>query len=192
MARGVAIALGDVMFYTPKRSRARARPAGNKQEAGSMQADTINALAGVNVLNGLDEEQLGVLASRMEVRSVAAGERIVTEAEKGTHLYIIAEGEVQVLLPEKGHGTTRFTDVLLARLGPGELFGEYAFVDMRPAAASVVALRDCRLLQIEYGELHKILDQHCAIARRFLENLLLLMIDRLRADDRELDAFSGS
>lgn len=154
-----------------------------------MPSDIANALAGVNVFNGLDDNQLETLAGRFGVIECQAGEQLIAEGERGHRLYVIAEGEVEVLLPEDNAAAGRFNDILLARMGPGELFGEYAFIDMRPASASVVARRDCRLLQIDYAELHRILDDHCAIARRFYENLLLVLIDRLRADDRELDVF---
>lgn len=151
----------------------------------------INALSGVNAFNDLDRDQLGVLAEHFVERSLPAGETVITEGQKGTHLYVIVEGEVQVLLPSSGGTAKRPDDVLLARLGAGELFGEYSWMDMRPASASVVTLTDTLLLQIEHAQLHKILDGHSGIARRFLENLVLVLIDRLREDDRALDVFAG-
>jgi CRP-like cAMP-binding protein len=155
------------------------------------QTTIISALAGVNAFNDLDHEQLKLLAEHFTEHTISAGKAVITEGQKGTHLYVIVQGEVQVLLPSQGGTVKRPEDVLLAQLGVGELFGEYSWVDMRPASASVVALQDCRLLQIEHAQLHKILDEHCAIARRFLENLVLVLIDRLREDDRALDVFAG-
>lgn len=156
-----------------------------------MQSTIINALAGVNVFNGLETEQLRVLAEHFSPITLPAGETVITEGQKGTHLYVILKGEVQVLLPARGGTVKRPEDLPLARLGRGELFGEYSWVDMRPASASVVTVDECKLLQIEHAVLHRILDQNCAIARRFLENLVLVLIDRLREDGRALDVFAG-
>lgn len=151
----------------------------------------VHTLEGVNALNDLDHDQLKLLAAHFTERNVSAGEVVITEGQKGTHLYVIVRGEVQVLLPCEGGTVKRPEEVMLARLGVGDLFGEYSWVDMRPASASVAALKDCQLLQIEHAQLHRILDENCVIARRFLENLVLVLIDRLREDDRALDVFAG-
>lgn len=151
------------------------------------QQDLSGILSGITVFSGLDEEQLTLLASHFQQVECRAGEQLMTEGQKSETLSVLVDGRVEIFLPKSD---ARFSEIKLATMGPGELFGEYSFVDMRPASASVKAATDCRLLQIEYSALYKALDSNDSIARRFYENLLLVLIDRLRADDRELDMFN--
>jgi len=151
------------------------------------QQDLTLVLSGISVFSGLDEAQLRQLAAHFQLVECKAGEQLMTEGERGGKLTVILEGGVEIFLPQN---SDRFSEIKLANMGRGELFGEYSFVDMRPASASVKATIDCRLLQIDYSDLYRVLDSNDSIARRFYENLLLVLIDRLRADDRELDMFT--
>lgn len=151
------------------------------------QQDLSAVLSGITVFGGLDEQQLRLLAAQFRQVDCQAGDQLVTEGEKGDKLSVILEGTVEIFLPKSDE---RFSEIKLATMGRGELFGEYSFVDMRAASASVKATSDCRLLQVDYNDLYRVLGSNDSIARRFYENLLLVLIDRLRADDRELDMFT--
>lgn len=151
------------------------------------QQDLSLVLSGITVFSGLDNAQIEQLAGQFRAVEFESGEMLVTEGVRGENLSVLVNGKVEIYLPQNSE---RFSEIKLAEMGPGELFGEYSFVDMRPASASVKAITDGRVLQIDYNDLYKILDADDSIARRFYENLLLVLIDRLRADDRELDVFT--
>jgi len=151
------------------------------------QQDLSLVLSGITVFSGLDEGQIEQLAAQFRQVDCQAGQELITEGERADQLSVIVEGGVEIYLPANSE---RISEIKLAAMGPGELFGEYSFVDMRPASASVKAVTDCRLLQVDYGDLYRLLGENDSLARRFYENLLLVLIDRLRADDRELDLFT--
>lgn len=58
--------------------------------------------------------------------------------EPGGVMYVIQEGEVDILL----HGT------LIDTIGPGAFLGEIGLVDHKPRSATAVAKTACRLLPI--------------------------------------------
>jgi CRP/FNR family cyclic AMP-dependent transcriptional regulator len=151
------------------------------------QQELALVLSGITVFSGLDETQIGQLAAQFQQVECQAGEELMTEGVRGDKLSVVVDGGIEVFLPASND---RISEIKLAEMGPGELFGEYSFVDMRPASASVRAKTDCRLLQVGYVELYRLLGENDSLARRFYENLLLVLIDRRRADDRELDMFT--
>jgi LmbE family N-acetylglucosaminyl deacetylase len=69
------------------------------------------------------------------------GSHIVEQGEPGASLYLILSGHADVVR-EDASGTQR----VLARLGPGEFFGEQAIVYRQPRTAHVVAAEDVTCL----------------------------------------------
>ena len=151
-----------------------------------------DVLAGVGIFSGLTDQELGRLADAFDDVQVAAGTFLREEGGRGHTLGVIATGGARVYLPKTGGSSERFEEIELARIGPGDVYGEYSFIDMRDASASVCTLVDSRILQIEHVALHKLLDEYARIARRIYENLLIMHIDRLRNDNRSLDLFTNT
>jgi len=75
------------------------------------------------------------------VRSAAAGEEICTRHQVDSRVYILVMGEVEV---REGRGN----DELLARLGPGEIFGEIAALYRLPRISRIVVSRQAVLLEL--------------------------------------------
>lgn len=72
----------------------------------------------------------------------AAGEAIVRQGEPGSRFYIVTEGEVEVVRE------TPDGEAPLARLGPGQYFGEVALLHGVERTATVRAAVDTRVLSI--------------------------------------------
>lgn len=100
---------------------------------------------------GLSDRQIeGVLTVAKEQR-FAAGEQIIRRGEGGLGFYLVLEGRTEV----------RSGDEVLARLGPGEYFGEMALLlDDTPRTADVVAVEDTVCLAITQWAFRSLLAAH--------------------------------
>jgi CRP/FNR family transcriptional regulator, cyclic AMP receptor protein len=84
----------------------------------------------VALFAGLSDRQLKRLAQYVLVRDYPADAVVVRRGEKGAGFYLILDGQVQVRKGTKN----------IARLGPGEYFGELALFDNHPRSADVVTV----------------------------------------------------
>lgn len=83
------------------------------------------------------------LLGLLEMRRIPGGEPIITEGEHGNSMFILVEGNVRVVhTPENAPPRT------LAELAEGSFFGEMGLISDAPRMASVIATRDCTLLEI--------------------------------------------
>ncbi len=106
--------------------------------------DTHRLVKRLDILAGLDEDQLDRVCRLLRPRFALPGERIVRKGGRADAVFFIASGEVEVLLPERR-----------VRLGDGEFFGEMALLAGRPRRADVVALTYCHLLVLRRSDLER-------------------------------------
>lgn len=118
-----------------------------------------------------------------------AGKVIVNESEKLDRLFILLSGEIEVFLPVNER---RVSEVRLTHFRPGDCFGEYAFIDRQPASASIRAVEDSEVFSIPHTTLREFLDTHHSVASIVYQNLLRILVGRLRASNAELDLFTLS
>jgi len=76
--------------------------------------------------------------ARVELIQLAAGEVLFRQGDPGDTLYVVAWGEVAVLVPQE-----------VARLAEGDFFGEIALLSDRPRTATVKATVDSQVLALD-------------------------------------------
>jgi len=104
-------------------------------------------LSGVPLFARLDMNEQTDLHGRMKPRHVVGGEVVVWHGEKGESLFLVHSGQVAVAVPnDKGE------HVHLAKIGPGGFFGELSLLDSGPRTATVRALEDCELLELNRAQ----------------------------------------
>jgi CRP-like cAMP-binding protein len=86
-------------------------------------------LAGCPLFHGIDAAGLAALAARAQSVDFPAGHVIARQGEIGTGFFVVVDGEVRVV--REGS--------VVARLGPGEFFGELSVLDRMPRNATVSA-----------------------------------------------------
>ncbi len=129
--------------------------------------------AGFVILSALAEGDMEWIFGTGRERKVAAGEVVVNEGVRGEFLYIVLDGLVAVL--SSGEGGRE-----IARLGPGETFGEMSFLDNRPASATVAAIEDSSLLAIARADFEDDLPKDPGLAARLYKGLAMIVAGRLR------------
>ncbi|MCP4674036.1 MAG: cyclic nucleotide-binding domain-containing protein [Deltaproteobacteria bacterium] len=81
-----------------------------------------------------------------------SGQVIIQEEQEAPGLYLVASGRVEVVKMEAGD------KVVMASLGPGDVFGEISLIMRRPSTATVVAAEDTAVLFLssaDFGEVTK-------------------------------------
>lgn len=96
---------------------------------------------------------------------VKAGEFIIAEGDPGKDMYIIEQGQVEIV-KSVGAGMRR-----LGVLEAGDFFGEMAILDDQPRGASARAVKDAKLLRIDASTFDQMLRQYPEIAIRMLRKL---------------------
>ncbi len=91
-----------------------------------------NVVSTSPLFSPLDGKQQSDLLARFVGVEVPAGGQVIAEGEPGQGLYVVLRGEVVVTRAEEA-------GVALARLSPGEVFGEISILRGEPTTASVHA-----------------------------------------------------
>jgi uncharacterized membrane protein len=103
----------------------------------------LELLAQVPLFHGLGAGALQRIAARLVERRLEAGQFLFREGDLGTTLYVVADGEIEVLVGRGGR------EVTLARLGPRTHLGEMALLDDAPRSTSARAsTRSTLLLEV--------------------------------------------
>lgn len=97
----------------------------------------VAALGGVGLFDGFTPDEMKTIASRLKSVPFAPGEVLVRQGAKANRLYIVVEGEAEVHVETDQHDRA-----VMAHLGPGEFFGEYALMTGEPRTATVTAKTD--------------------------------------------------
>lgn len=105
----------------------------------------------IDFLAPLGEEVLRALSERVRTETYGRGEKIVREGEPGADLYLVERGQVSVTLESAG------TPRELARLGPGDFFGEMSLTTGAPRSATVVALGDVEAVRLDKETFREVL-----------------------------------
>ncbi len=119
---------------------------------------------------GFSEEEMTAFLNRSQVLECADGHQIVVKGQGTRSAYVILEGAVDV----------RSNGALVARLGAGEMFGEFALLLDTKRTADVFAKGErVRLVVLDERNLQKLLASHAELAAKFLLNLSRSLAVRL-------------
>lgn len=119
-----------------------------------------------SIFMGLSDEALQQLEAIALPMPVEAGKPIVSTGEPASAFYLLTSGYAEVQA-KQGDKTTP-----LARLGPGQVFGEMALVYKQPTrTADVVAVSDVKLLCFPFEDYQRLASGVEAIGRRMRANL---------------------
>jgi len=99
------------------------------------------------------------LIEQCERRSLATGETIIRQGDKGRCLYVLTYGKVGVIYEEN------FKEYPLAELAPGSFFGEMSYYSKGPREATVTAREMGEVLEVSYQVLDELLVEFPKVER---------------------------
>lgn len=117
------------------------------------------------------------LSAHSQVRSFAAGEVIVSEGEQAEAAFVIKNGSATVFRRRDGAA-----EAVLARLGPGAVFGEMALLRYDRYTLSVRAQSDVEAYVIPPALLHDQIRQTPPLVRAILD----MALDRVNETNEAL------
>ena len=127
---------------------------------------TATFLKTIKAFQSLSRGGLKRLSSQCEPAHFAPGEKILRRGDPGDAMFIIREGRATAPILD-AEGNEKF----LARLGPGDFFGEMALLTGEPRTADVIAETDIECMKLSKEPLHVLMREHTAVAS-FLTSIL--------------------
>ncbi|MCL2264574.1 MAG: cyclic nucleotide-binding domain-containing protein [Treponema sp.] len=129
-----------------------------------------------SLFGGLLEEQIEKIIPLMQQEDFEPDEMIITEGKPNDKVYFIIKGQVAVTKRE----------VLLARFGEGDAFGEMEVLDVMPAVASIKAITQVTMMSVSNKTLRAIYNMDVKVFSLIIMNLARDMSRRLRNTDEKL------
>jgi len=132
-------------------------------------ADIDQTLSRIPIFSECSRRELKAISKLVTPVEVKAGKVLTEQGEPGREFMIIASGTATVSRDGKP----------IAKLGPGDFFGELAVLAGVPRTATVVADTDMVIEALNRQEFSSLLDESPAIAKK----MLLAAVKRLYAND---------
>jgi CRP-like cAMP-binding protein len=120
-----------------------------------------DVLALVPLFRGLSKRQLKHVADLCEIGEYMANASIVKQGEMGDSFYVVLSGQAKVLVGKK----------FVARLLPGDHFGEIAVLDPGERTASVVSETPMTLAILHRAQLQRALRDEPELALHMMSEL---------------------
>jgi MFS family permease len=114
----------------------------------------LELLGAIPIFSPLSPPVLEQLAARLEPVRVRAGEEIIRRGDHGDRFYVVADGEVEIVLDGRPP----------SREGPGAYFGEIALLRDVPRTATVRAATDAELYALDRDDFLRAVTGHAGSA----------------------------
>jgi CRP/FNR family transcriptional regulator len=139
-------------------------------------SDTQAFLASVRLFRKVEAPELAALADSLRERPLKRGQVLFREGDAGEEMFLVRAGSIVI-----SKAVTGRVEQVLARVGPGDFFGEMALFDRSPRSATVQADSDVVLLVLDRAALAKLTEDRPRAAAAFFYALVQVFIERLRA-----------
>jgi CRP/FNR family cyclic AMP-dependent transcriptional regulator len=96
----------------------------------------------------LDDDELAVLASQVDLKTFAGRQRIWKIGDPGMHAYIMLSGSVQVTTVDEDH-----QEVVVDNPGHGEFFGFASMLDRTPHQTNAVAMEKTACVEVSRDDI---------------------------------------
>ncbi len=130
-----------------------------------------DVLAQSGLFQGLSEDAVEPVVSRLEIQTLPRGRVVFNEGEAGDSLYIVLSGKIKL-----GRRAADGRQNLVSIMGPSDMLGELSLFDPGPRTATATAVTDSRLARLKKSSLRPWLNNRPEIA----EQLLRVLARRLR------------
>jgi len=145
--------------------------------------ETIEIFKKISLFRELSNQELIKIGNLTQKVSFNPKNIVFRKGDAGDALYLIREGEMEVLAPSP---EAEEVEDVVAVLKPGELFGEMALVEGEPRSATVRARTDAKLLRIKKEYFEDLMKHEHIIALKIYKRLTIILSHRLRETTERL------
>ncbi|MEX2112299.1 MAG: cyclic nucleotide-binding domain-containing protein [Pirellulales bacterium] len=143
-------------------------------------------LARVPAFRGLNAGERHQLQEIGREKTFEPGERVLVQGKTSQYLWFVLDGQCQVVRDSLHDGP-----VVLAELGPLQLFGEMSFFSPAPHSANVVAKTALRLLCIDRSDYDDLIRDNVPAAYKLAYNIVEGVAAKLRRMDERMAELSA-
>jgi SulP family sulfate permease len=137
---------------------------------------------------GLDTDELGIVAGMLTERRLRKGEAVFRSGDPGDAMFVLMQGQIGIWLPPKGGGDTLSEGRRLVSYAPGVVFGEMGLLAGMARSADAIAEADAVVLELSREHYDRLSGEQPALLGKLLLNISLLLASRVRALSDELRA----
>lgn len=141
-------------------------------------ADRLALLSNHWLLGHLDGAEIERLGRHARIQRHRAHEVIFRKGDAGQGMMAVLSGRVKI-----GATSGKDKEVVLAIIGPGEVFGEIALLDGKPRTADATAMEPTELLVLDRRDFMPCLEHHPEVCLRIIN----VLCDRLRRTNEQLE-----
>lgn len=135
--------------------------------------EKVDLLSGLKLFETCTRKELGSIASIMTEAERPAGAYLTREGQDGGLMFVLVEGQADVLSSGRR----------LGQLRPGDVVGELSLIDGKARSASVVAATEVRVLQLVADDFRRLVWD----SPKFVKALLRSLSSRVR----EVETLTG-
>jgi CRP-like cAMP-binding protein len=141
-------------------------------------ADVADFLRDVRIFQAFTDADRAAVARALRERTLKRGNVLLREGDPGEEMFLVRHGTVVV-----SKAVTGPVEQVLARMGPGDFFGEMSLFDREPRSATIQAEPDAdvTLLVLDRASLETLIEANPRAAASFFHALVQVFIERLRA-----------
>ncbi|MCH2213047.1 MAG: cyclic nucleotide-binding domain-containing protein [Fuerstiella sp.] len=140
---------------------------------------TSDKLSSLHIFDGLTEDEVTAVRHSVVQKSFNAGTQILQEGAGIQALWLILEGECVVSRSRDDGGGGHE----LARLKPGDVFGEMSFIRSAPHSANIFTVTDVLTCVWKREDYLKLAEQSPHAGFRIASNIAAVLAERIRRMD---------
>ncbi|MBI4636374.1 MAG: cyclic nucleotide-binding domain-containing protein [Candidatus Rokubacteria bacterium] len=141
----------------------------------SSPVETAAFLRQIRLFKEIPQPDLEVLVRRLRERTLKRGQVLFREGDPGDEMFLVRRGTILVSTAVQAR-----VDQVIARIEPGDVFGEMTLLDGEPRSATVQAETDAHLLVLDRENLDRLIELSPRTAAAFFRALAQVFILRLR------------
>jgi len=141
----------------------------------------ITVLRALPIFETLDDECLRPIMKAASLRSIPRHTVVLHAGDSTDNIYFVLSGSLKVQVSDEDG-----REVILSKLGPGELFGEMGVLDDNPRSATVLAVEPSEVVVMGKADFKKCLADNPDVSLFIMRNLTR----RLRMADRNIESLA--